>query len=72
MFLSRDIELQICKIYTKININTILYKSSGLGLTDHIQQISNQSENDDIPEKANCKLGLLLYFLISIFNRFHS
>ena len=28
-----------------------------------IQQISNQSENDDIPEKANCNLGLLLYLL---------
>ena len=29
MFLSREVDLQLCKIYTKINIYTILYKSSG-------------------------------------------
>ena len=28
MFLSQEIDLQLCEIYTKININTILYKSS--------------------------------------------
>ena len=28
---------------------------------DQIQQISNQSENDDIPEKANYYLGLLQF-----------
>ena len=32
-----------------------------VGLKDQIQQISNQSENDDIPEKANCNLGLLQF-----------
>ena len=26
---------------------------------DQIHQVSNQSENDDIPEKANCNLRLL-------------
>jgi len=30
MFLSREIDLQLCQIYTKINIYTILYKSSGV------------------------------------------
>ena len=25
--------------------------------------LNRSSENDDIPEKANCKLGLLLYLL---------
>ena len=29
MFLSREIDLQLCQIYTKINIYTILYKSRG-------------------------------------------
>jgi len=29
MFLSRETDLQLCKIYTKINIYTILYISSG-------------------------------------------
>ena len=28
MFLSREIDLQLCQIYTKINLYTILYKSS--------------------------------------------
>jgi len=28
MFLSREIDIQLCQIYTKINIYTILYKSS--------------------------------------------
>jgi len=28
MFLSREIDIQLCKIYTKIDIYTILYKSS--------------------------------------------
>ena len=57
MFLSREIDLQLCQIYTKINIYTILYKSS----KDQIQQICNQSENDDIPEKVNCNLSLLQF-----------
>ena len=60
MFLSREIDLQLCQMYTKINIYTILYKSSRFK-KDKIQQISNQSENDDIPEKANCNLGLLQF-----------
>ena len=60
MFLSPETDLQLCQIYTKINIYTILYKSSGF-LKDQIQQICNQSENDDSPEKANCNLGLLQF-----------
>ena len=53
MFLSREIDIQLCQIYTKTNIYTILYKSES----------ESKSENDDIPEKGNCKLGLLLYLL---------
>jgi len=60
MLLSREIDIKLCQIYTKINIYAILYKSSGFK-KDQIQQICNQSENDDIPEKANCKLGLLQF-----------
>ena len=30
MFLSREIDLQLCQIYTKIKIYTILYKIVGL------------------------------------------
>ena len=42
----------------KINVYTILYESMKI---DQIQQISSQSENVDIPEKANCKLDLLQF-----------
>ena len=71
MFLSREIDIQLCQIYTKIKIYTILYKSSRFKLRSN-SAISNQSENDDIPEKANCKLGLLLYLLfLFLYNRFH-
>ena len=60
MFLFRETDLQLCQIYTKINKYTILYKSRGFK-PNQIQQIGNQSENDDIPEKANCNLGLLQF-----------
>ena len=36
-------------------------------LTDHIQQIRNHSENEDITEKPNCNLGFLQLLYI-IFN----
>ena len=61
MFLSREIDIQLCQNYTKINIYTILYKSSGFKKIKFSK--CNQSEKDDIPEKANCKLGFLLYLL---------
>ena len=47
MFLSREIDKQLCHIYMKINVYTILYESMKI---DQIQQISSQSENVDIPE----------------------
>ena len=30
VLISREIDIQLCQIYTKINIFTILYKSSGV------------------------------------------
>ena len=30
MFLSREIDIQLCQIYTKIHINAILYKSCSI------------------------------------------
>ena len=47
MFLSREIDKQLCHIYMKINVYTILYESMKI---DQIQLISSQSENVDIPE----------------------
>jgi len=35
----------------------------GLDRSNSENNNSNQSENDDIPEKANCKLGLLQFYL---------
>ena len=49
MFLSREIDIKLCQIYTKIHIYTILYKSSRI----------KQSKNEDIPERPNYNLGLL-------------
>ena len=40
----------------------MLYKSSRFKKIKFSKK-NNQSENDDIPEKANCNLGLLLYLL---------
>ena len=48
MFLSREIDLKLCQNFTKTYICTI---SIRFVVTDHIQQIRNQSENNDTPEK---------------------
>ena len=48
MFLSREIDLKLCQNYTKTYICTI---SIRFVVTDRIQQIRNQSENNDTPEK---------------------
>ena len=47
MFLSRDIDINLCQNYTKMCICKYLYK------VHNIKQIifRNQSENDDIPEE---------------------
>ena len=55
MFLSREIDLKLCQIYTKIHTFTISFRNSRFK-TDHIQHIRNQSENEDIPEEANLYL----------------
>ena len=49
MFLSREIDIKLCKMYTKIHIHAILYKK--VSKTDHIPKIRNQSEDYDIPQK---------------------
>ena len=58
MFLSREIDIKLCQNYTKTHIY-IQFCIEIVGLTDHIQQICNQSENEDNPEKANCNLDFL-------------
>ena len=63
MFLSQEIDIKLYQNYTKTYIYKILHKSCS------IQQIRNQSENQDIPEKPNCNLSfiqLLFLFLIDI------
>jgi len=69
MFLSREINIKLGQIYTKIYIYSILYRNSSF--KEIIHQIWNQSENEDIPEKPNCNLDflqLLFLFLIDIIN----
>ena len=51
MFLSQELNRKLCQIYTKIYIYKILYEIVSLNGSYHIQQIHNQSENDDIPEE---------------------
>ena len=58
MCLSREINIKMCRIYTKIHKNAILYKSCN---KDHLQRIRNQSENDDIPqEPENLSFALII------------
>ena len=77
MLLTREIDIKLCQIYTKIHIHAILYKSC------NIKQIRfnkrNQSENDDIPQKPeNLRFAPVIiiviigniityYFLLDIF-----
>ena len=71
MCLSREINIKMCRIYTKIHKNAILYKSCN---KDHLQQIRNQSENDDIPQDPeNLRSALIRIFLFAfcIFNRYN-
>ena len=59
MFLSREIDIKLCQNYTKTFICKILYKT-----TDHIQQIHNQSENNDIPEEPmKLKFDMIILFM---------
>ena len=50
MFLSPELDINLCQNYTKTNICKIWYKIRS-NKTNHIQQIRNQSENNDIPEE---------------------
>ena len=54
MFLSRKIDIKLCQNYAKTYIYQILYKIRS------IQQLRNQTENGDIPEKPMRILDLLL------------
>ena len=47
MFLCREIDIKLCPIYTQISYMQFCKNVS----TDHIQQIQNQTENDDILQK---------------------
>jgi len=49
MFLSQEIDIKLCQNYTKTDICQILYKSCSI--KHHIQQVRNQSENNDTPEE---------------------
>ena len=49
MFLSREIDIKRCQIYTKIHIN--IQFCIKVVVLNHIQQIRNQSENDDIHQE---------------------
>ena len=49
MFLSREIDIKLCQNYTKTGICKILYKIRSI---KHVQQILNQSENNNIPEET--------------------
>ena len=75
MFLSREIDIKLCQIYTKIHIYAILYKSCSI--KQIIFNKRSQSENDDIPQKPeNLRFAPVLiiidniityYFLLHIF-----
>ena len=61
MFLSREIDIKLCQIYTKSYIYQISYKIRSI--TDHIQQICNQSENYYIPqEPKNLRFAPVIIF----------
>ena len=61
----------LLQIYTKIHIYAILSKSCCIKQII-IQQIRNQSENDDIPqEPENVKFAPIMIFLFRIFNRYN-
>ena len=47
MFLSLKIDIKLSKFYKNSNIYIQLCKK----VVDHIQQVRNQSDNDDIPEE---------------------
>ena len=74
MFLSQGIDLQLCQIYTKINIYTILYKSSGFKKIKFSKYSTNLktmiSQRKLIVTKVYSNSNFI--FVISIFNRFHS
>ena len=74
MILSGEIDLQLCQIYTKINIYTILYKSSGFNKI----KFSKYATNLKTMISQRKLIVTLVYsnsnfiFVISIFYRFNS
>ena len=71
MFLSREIDIKLCQIYTKIYIVAILYINSRFKQFI-LKKIRNQYENDYIPqEPENLRFGPNIIFLIFTFNRYN-
>jgi len=50
MLLSREIDIKLCQIYTKIYININICVKI-VGLNRSYSSIRNKSETDDIPDK---------------------
>ena len=71
---SREIDLQLCQIYTKINIYTILYKSSGFKKIKFRKYATNLktiiSQRKLIVTYVYSNSNFI--FVISIFYRFNS
>ena len=62
MFLSREINIKLCQIFTKIHI--YMQFCIKVVVLNHIQQIRNQSENDDNPqEPENLRFAPIFFFL---------
>jgi len=71
-FLSREIDIQLFQIYTKINMYIILYKSSGFKKIKFSKYATN--EKTTIFQRSLKKSGLLLLFfdlIIFHFNRWN-
>ena len=62
MFLSREIDIQLCQMYTKINVYTIFYKSSGFKKIKFSKYATNLKTMIS-QRKIIVNIGLLLYLL---------
>ena len=57
MFLSGEIDIKLCKIYTKIHIYAILYKGCSIKIIFN-KYVRNQSENEDISFSLNPTISI--------------
>ena len=63
MFLSREIDIKLCQIYTKIQMYAILYKSCSIKQII-FNKYATQSENDDIlQEPENLRFSQVIFIL---------